>query len=135
MKMRCEMTAVRHKIDDLVGEQVRFTTRYSDSIVSVQLVESPQQVNKMFVRRTTEITDVDATENQFLRPTVQCLLRLLYERCDGGVSTLAARQRNGAIRAEIIASVLHFDEAARAVILAVRPVKIIDLADRREENF
>ena len=89
----------------------------------------------MLTCAATEITYVHATQDQFFRSAVEGLLSLEHKRSDRGVATLTARQRDGAIGAEIIATVLHLDETAGAVILAVRPVEIVHLADGRKRYF
>ena len=89
----------------------------------------------MLVGATPEISDIYTRKNDFFCSSVNGFLRFGYQRSNRRVTTLTARQRNGAIRAEIVTSVLHLQKTARAIVLAIRVMEIIHLTDGREVDI
>ena len=151
MEMRGKMLTGCHKINDLVGEEVGFAATYADAVrgistlryrtqqvatgVRCKVVQRTQEVDESFAGGAAEVADIDAGEDDLFRAAGECFLRLLHERGDGRVAALAPRERDGAIRAEIVTSVLHLEEAPRAVVLAVSEMEVIHFADRDGLNF
>ena len=144
MEVRRKMAAVRHEIDDLIAQQVRFATRYADTIirnwcmvygVRCKVVQRTQEVDEGLAGRATEIADIHTGEDDLFRAAFDGFLRLLDERRDRRIAALAARQRDGAIRAEIVTAVLHLQKAPRAVVFAVSKMEVIDFTDGRNRDI
>ena len=114
--MRHEMSAFSDKCDNLVADQIRFDGRDSVSLNAFHSVESPEQVDELFMGAFAEIANVDSCDDDFLSTFGGDSFGLSDKFSDGTVPAPAAGERNRAIGAVIVTTVLYFQEMARAVI-------------------
>ena len=113
--MRHETPCSGGKIDDLVGEQVRLYRRDPEALDAIDAVERPEQIQKRLAGIASELTDIDTSDHDLPAP-FRCHLTRLGGKIGNASGTAAsACRRNCAIRAPVVASVLHFKEISRAV--------------------
>ena len=129
MEMRRKMAAGSYKINNFVAQQIGLAAGDTDPEIALNTVQRAEQVDEVLVGGSPEITDIHTAQNNLLCSAGDSFSGFPYQRFDRRVTALAARQRNGAIGAEIVAAVLYLEEAPRAVVLAVCPVEIVYLAD------
>ena len=117
VEMWYKLLAVGTESQHLIGEQVRFYTRYAITLDAFHLIESPNQVDERLVGRFAEIAYVHPCDDYLLAARLRCLASLCYHTFYRPVAATSACERNGAVRAVIITSVLHLEEIARAVTI------------------
>ena len=128
VKMRLESFRSRCESDDLVGQQVRLDRRNAVAIDAFDPVEGPQQVDERFAGRSAEIAGVDTCQYDFALTLRGDSLRFGREIGNREVAAGAARQRNRAVAAMVIAPILYFQERAGAVAGRERGEKVRQLA-------
>ena len=115
MEMRHERAAVGAVVDEGVVDEVGLKRADAEAAYALHLVECLDEVDEFLTRRATEIADVHARQHNFLASLCRGLPGLLHQRGNGGIAREAARVRNGAVGAEIIAAVLHLQKITGAV--------------------
>ena len=116
MEMGGETLATRHEIDRLVRDQVRFDGGDAVAHDPFHLVERPDQVDKRLPGTLPEVADVDACQHDLFPPARGHLFGLLHHAGDRPVAATSAGERDRTVGAEIVASVLHFQEMTRTVV-------------------
>ena len=132
VEVRLEFHGVRHEIDQRGLEQVRFNrtdaVAFNRREASVFL-KRPAEIEEGFPLSLAEVADVHPGQDDFPGPgrsSLPCL-----DEGGGNVRRAGTTpcEGNGAKGTEIIASVLHLEETARAVPAAHGGVKGIDIAN------
>ena len=115
MEMRHELIGSNHKVDNLVREQIGFNRRNTETFDALQTIQVFDQCEEICVVQGAVITDVHSGENNFFGTGINCFLSLRNGLFDCCASASSASQRNRTECTEIIASILNFQECARAV--------------------
>ncbi len=125
MEVRCKMTAIGDKGDYLIREQVGFARGNTNSELPFYTVQGAEQVDKSFAGTASEIAYIDSRQNNFLSPFGKRSSGRSDNIFDKRIARAPACKGDGAIGTEIIASVLYFEETARAVIAGIGRLKNI----------
>ena len=99
----------------LVSQKIWFYAADAISFDSLDIIQSPEQVDERVARCLAKVSDVHSRKHYLLAAFKRRLLCLLHQRTDRGVTAEATRIGNGAICAEIVAPVLHLEEISCAV--------------------
>ena len=121
MEMRGNVCRPRHEVDNLPGQQIRLDTADAHTVGRIERkrVQRTQKVNESLACTAPEIAYINARQYNLLRALAKHGQRLRADRLHGGVAAPAPGIGNGTIGAEIVATVLHLEETARAVVLGV----------------
>ena len=125
--MRHEPLGTGYELNDFVRQQVRLDRRYTIAFDAFHFVQRFHQIKKSFPCRFAEITDVYSCQDNLLTAFGRRLTSLLHKRGNTSVTTASAGKRNGAIRAVIIATVLHFQEETGTVAARARRSERTDI--------
>lgn len=115
MKVREEGAGVCHKVDDVVGDEVRFDAGDAIALDGFDTVQSLQQLSKRLAIGRTKRACIHARENNLFDTLGGHSLGLFDTIGNGGAARTATGERDGAIGAEIVATLLHLEKAAGAV--------------------
>ena len=120
MEMRHEAARLRNKVYDFVGEKIGLNRRNAVAFNSVDAVESLAEVEEGLVAPLSEITDIDACNDNLLATLGGGAARLLHNIGNRARTGAPARFGYGAICAPVIAAVLHFEKISGAVASGAR---------------
>ena len=115
VEMRHEGPALRTPLDEFVGEEVGFEAADSVSVDTLHLVERLDEVDEVFARVFSEISNVDPGDDDFLSSFFGSLPCLFHQRFNPCTAAESPGMGDGAISAEIVAPVLHLAEEPGAV--------------------
>ena len=65
MEMRGKVTALGDKVNDFVAQQIGFAGRYTDTEITIYVIQCPQKVDKPFVGGAAEIANVYTGKDNF----------------------------------------------------------------------
>ena len=116
MEVRGEPFAGGYEVDGLVRNEVRLDGRNTVTHDTFHFVECTNQVDESLACRLAEVADIDSGQHDFLSTFGSYLPCLLHHTGDCAVAASSAGKRNGTIGAEVIASVLYFQEMTRTVV-------------------
>ena len=115
VEMGHERPAACTILNQFVVEQVGLYAAYAVTLYSLDAVECLNKVNETLVGGLAEVAYVDSGQHNLLSALGSGLSRLPYKRLYTGVTAESTRVWDGAIRTEIIATVLHLEEITRTV--------------------
>lgn len=129
VEMRHEMAGGGDKFNNFLCQQVGLNggNAVAGNVVSgIQLVKEVQQVCLLV---SPEITGVDTGEDDFLYAFGSYLAYSFEYLGDGCAAAASTGVRDGAVGAEVVTTVLDFEETAGAVAKGIGKVKLPDLKD------
>ena len=115
MEVRHEGTALGTVGDEVIIAEIRFQTGDTVTLDAFHLVHRLHKVEEPLMGGLSEITDVHTGNHDFLAALSCRLLALSHERLDAWVAGIATGERNGAIGAVVVATILHLQEVAGTV--------------------
>ena len=104
--------AVRTKVYQLIAHQVGLQAADAITANAFDGIERPDKVDEAFVGGLSEISDVHTSQHDLLSSLCSSLFSLCHERCNRRITAEPSRIGNGAIGAEVVATVLHLEEIA-----------------------
>ena len=115
MVMGHESTAMGAIVDELITQQVGFQTTDAITLNTLYGIQCLHQVNEPLSCRLTEITDIDTRQDNLLATLTSCFLCLCHQGGDTGITAETAGIGYRAVCAEIVTTVLYFQEITGAV--------------------
>ena len=113
---------VRHKspalctiVNQFIRQQIRFQRTDPVAADTLHPIECFHKVDKPFTCRLAKIADVHASQYDFLTAFLRSLLSLLHQRGYRRIPRKTSGVRNGTIRTEIVAAILHLQEIPGSV--------------------
>ena len=111
----------------LVAQQVGLQAADTIAADALHLVQGLHQVEEALARGLAEVANVHARQHNLLATLCGSLLGLSHQRSYRWVATESAGVGNGAVGAEIVATILCLQEIARAVAARARGRKSLDV--------
>ena len=118
MEMWQELGAGSYPVHDVVGQQVRLDGRNPVSLNALHIVERFQQIQETLPGLAAEVASVDAGEHDFLHARCCYFLSFAYGFVNADATAPSTCVWHSAVGAEVVASVLHFQERPRALLAA-----------------
>ena len=118
--MRHKGTRLRTEVDDFIRQQIRLDRTDAITLNAFHAVKRLNELEKGFARTAPKIAGVNASQHNLFSAFGRHSFSLVDERRNRPVSASAPSERNRAIRAIIVASVLHFEKVSRAIAFAAR---------------
>ena len=115
MEMRHETAGMRNEFYDLVSQQIGLYGGNSVALNAFHFIQRLHQIEESFSGSFTEISDIDTRQHNFFSSLGRSLAGLFHHGCNCSVATPPAGERNGAVRAEIIATILYFQKITGTV--------------------
>ena len=127
MEMGHESTALSTEVDEFVAQQIGFQTADAIAANTLYLVECLHQINELLACGLSEITDIHTRQHNLFTALERCLLSLSHQRRYAGIATEPTGIGNGAVGAEIVTTILHLQEIARAIASRTTGCKTTDV--------
>ena len=127
MEMGHNAFAGLNVFDDFVGQQVGLNRRNTETHIALDIVQRFHKIEKILVGMHAEIANVNPRKHYFAGSCIDGLHRSFHRfgyRCATAAATCKG---NCAVSAIIIATILHFQEIAGAVVARTRRFKFPDL--------
>ena len=120
MKMRHKGTRLRTEVDNFIRQQIRLDRTDAITLNAFHAVKRLNELEKGFARAAPKIAGVNAGQHNFFSAFGRHGFSLTDERRNRPVAASTSGERNRAIRAIIVASVLHFEKVSRAIAFTTR---------------
>ena len=130
-----KMPGTGDKFNDFIGEQVRFDRGDAESFYFVRFVELFHQSEEVCRLVSAEVAGVDSGQDDLFYAFCRYVPDGFPDLFRVGAPASASGVRNRAIRAEVVASVLYFQEAAGPVAERVGEVEVCQLEDVARMRF
>src|SRR3712207_6415167 len=138
MEMRHEATGTGYELNNFIRQQIGFDGRDAITFDAFDLIQRFYQIEKSLSGRLPEIADVHSRQHNLFSTLGGSLTGLFHQRGNRAVTAASARERNGAVRTKIVASILHFHEKTRTVAPGTRSRErtnvLVDRSKRSEEH-
>ena len=128
---------VRHKsatlaaiVHNLIREQVGLDARNAIARNALHLVKCLHELEEIFTRRASEVANVHPGQHNFASACCCSIFGLRHHVCNSSIARQTACGWNGAIGAEIIAAILHFEKIACALTSGTRRHESLDIFER-----
>ena len=115
MEVRHKGTALRTKLQYLVGQQIGFNAADTVTFNSLYLIQGLYQIQERLTGTFAKVTYIDTRYHNFLSAQTSNLLRLFHHRLYASVPASASCIRYGTIGTVIITAVLYLQEVTRSV--------------------
>src|SRR5690554_4232179 len=123
MKMGSKAAGRSHEINNLVRQKVWLDGRDTIPVHPLHLVKGLDKVDKPLLGGVPEIPYIHAREHDLLTTLFHHLFGLLHQVGYRPVTAPSPCKGNGAEGTKIVASILHFQKIARAVVRRDRRYK------------
>ena len=126
VEMRHESPALGTIFDEIIITEVWLQTGNSVSLDALYSIKSLHQIQKALMSCLTEISDIHASNNDFLTSLTGSLLRLFYKRSNTWIAGIATGKRYCTIGTIIIATILYLQKITGAVATGTRRLEGLD---------
>ncbi len=121
--------------EQVVGQEVGLDASDAVTLNALHLVEGPTEVVECLARASSEVANIDSGQHDFLAALTDHLAGLFDELADVRIAASSARHRDGAVRAEVVAAVLHLEEMPCAVVGRAAGMESVDFLKARAHHL
>ena len=130
VEVRHKSTTLATIVHNLIREQVGFDARNAIASNALHLVKCLHELEEILPGRASEVTNVHPGEHNFASACSSSIFSLRHHVGNSGIARQTACGGNGAIGAEIITSILHFEKIACALTSGTRRHESLDIFER-----